>query len=202
MRKRDPFATLGIQPGATPDEAAAAYRRLAKRWHPDRAGGETARRMAEINAAYDLLREGAGLRPPVPVPGDARGARRRRAAPGSWLAPSLREALGDELLVALEDREDVRIVTVASARGSGRALLAVTDRRLLWLLDERVMGRVASLRFSAIAAIEERLSWPRRRAAVLRVRGIDGRRVAFSDLHPETARRIAGAAAAPHGRYG
>jgi curved DNA-binding protein CbpA len=30
----DPFATLGVTPGAAPDELAAAYRRAAKRWHP------------------------------------------------------------------------------------------------------------------------------------------------------------------------
>ena len=80
-----------------------AYRRLAKRWHPDRAGtGEAAQRMAEINAAYDLLREGAGVRPPVVVPDEDEPARPRAAAPGAWLAPELRRALGEELLVALE----------------------------------------------------------------------------------------------------
>jgi len=53
----DPFAVLGVTPGASGEEVAAAYRRLAKRWHPDRARGqEAARRMAEINAAYDLVR--------------------------------------------------------------------------------------------------------------------------------------------------
>ena len=53
----DPFAVLGVTPGASGEEIAAAYRRLAKRWHPDRAGGQdAARRMAEINAAYDLVR--------------------------------------------------------------------------------------------------------------------------------------------------
>ena len=53
----DPFAVLGVTPGASGEEVAAAYRRLAKRWHPDRAGGQdAARRMAEINAAYDLVR--------------------------------------------------------------------------------------------------------------------------------------------------
>ena len=54
----DPFAVLGLDPASSPQEAAAAYRRLAKEWHPDRAGVDAARRMAEINAAYDLLRAG------------------------------------------------------------------------------------------------------------------------------------------------
>lgn len=196
MRDRDPFATLGVQPGASPDEVAAAYRRLAKRWHPDRAGREAADRMAEINAAYDLLREGAGVRPPIVVP-DAAARVRRPPRPGEWLRPGIRDALGSELLVVLEEGEDVGIVTLASARGSGPALLAVTDRRLLWLLDERVMGRVGSLRFGAIATIEQRLTRPRRRVAQLRVRGKDGRRLVFGDLDPATAQRIARAASPP-----
>ena len=191
MRRSDPYATLGLEPGASPEDVTMAYRRLAKRWHPDRAGtGEAAQRMAEINAAYDLLREGAGVRPPVVVPDEDEPARPRAAAPGAWLAPELRRALGEELLVALEQREDVKLVTLASARGAGPALVALTDRRLLWLLDERVMGRVGSVRLSAIAAIEHRLSWPRRRTASVRVRATDGRRLVFGDLDPAAAGRI------------
>ncbi|MDP9400586.1 MAG: J domain-containing protein, partial [Actinomycetota bacterium] len=53
----DPFAVLGVPPDAAPDELAEAYRRLARRWHPDRGGGpEAHRRMAEVNAAYDAVR--------------------------------------------------------------------------------------------------------------------------------------------------
>ena len=53
----DPFAVLGVPPSASAEEVAAAYRRLAKRWHPDRSPDRAAEgRMAEINAAYDLLR--------------------------------------------------------------------------------------------------------------------------------------------------
>ena len=41
----DPHTTLGISPGATPDEVAAAYRTQMKRHHPDvltQAGGTAA----------------------------------------------------------------------------------------------------------------------------------------------------------------
>ena len=55
----DPYAILGVDPGAGGAELTAAYREQAKRWHPDRNGGaESQRRMAEVNAAYDLLRAG------------------------------------------------------------------------------------------------------------------------------------------------
>jgi curved DNA-binding protein CbpA len=60
MEQVDPYAILGISATAGEQEVSAAYRELAKRWHPDQGGGEeAARRMAEINAAYDLLRAGA-----------------------------------------------------------------------------------------------------------------------------------------------
>lgn len=54
---------LGVEPGATPEEVAQAYRRMAMLYHPDRVSGladefkELAdRRMKEINAAYNELK--------------------------------------------------------------------------------------------------------------------------------------------------
>src|SRR5690349_2697876 len=49
------YAILGLQPGADRDAVEAAYRRLIKRHHPDRAGGDNSR-AAEINRAYFELR--------------------------------------------------------------------------------------------------------------------------------------------------
>jgi DnaJ domain len=190
----DPHAVLGVAPGASPDELTASYRELAKRWHPDRGGGQQAqRRMAEINVAYELLRSEAwqarhAERPPAPA-----AAPRPRRPAGSWLPEATRRALGPELLGALDPREQVRLVTPVSAWASPQALLAVTDRRLLWLLDDAVTGRVRTLALSAITDVELRLSWPRRRTAVLRVHRRNGRRpIGFGDLRPETARTILG----------
>lgn len=55
---RDPYEVLGVPHGASEDEIKQAYRRLAKRYHPDLHPGdaEAARRMNEINAAYDQLK--------------------------------------------------------------------------------------------------------------------------------------------------
>ena len=105
--------------------------------------------MAEINAAYDLVRSERWLerngrtappadRPEAPAP---------RVRAGAWLAEPLRRALGRELLGALEDGEDVAMVTPTSTWASPQALLAVTDRRLLWLLDDAPTHRVRSLRY-------------------------------------------------------
>jgi len=192
----DPFVVLGLPPGASPQEVSAAYRELAKRWHPDRRGGaDAAARMAEINVAYDVLRAGDWQRgaPPRPASGsDGVPGVRPRAAAGGWLAEPLRRALGRELLVALEDREDVALVTPAATWASPRTLLAVTDRRLLWLLDDAPTNRVRSLRYSAIREVAHQLRRPRRRIAVLRVRTVHGRRLSFTELRPATAAAIAG----------
>ena len=181
----DPYSILGVPPGADERQVAAAYREQAKRWHPDRAGVDAARRMAEINAAYDLLRASAAHGPPPPP-----AARRGRRRLGSWLPDPVRRALGPELLEALADREAVRFVTPTSTWASPRAVLAVTERRLLWLLDDAPVARVRSLSFRDIAAVALRVHRPRRRAATLSVRTLGGRRYSFSDLRPHTAATI------------
>jgi DnaJ domain len=187
----DPYAILGLQPDATTAELTAAYRRMAKRHHPDRGGGaEAAARMAEINAAYDTLRSAARPKPRAPEAPPRPAARRRRSA-GAWLPEVVRRALGRELLAALEDGEDVALVTPTSTWASPQALLAVTDRRLLWLLDDAISQRVRYVRFGAIAGVEHRLRRPLRRAAVLRVRTTEGRRLDFAELRPQTAALIA-----------
>ena len=49
----DPYQVLGVSPDATDEEIKQAYRRLAKKYHPDLNPGdeEAARKMQEINAA-------------------------------------------------------------------------------------------------------------------------------------------------------
>ena len=187
----DPYAILGVDPGAAPGELAAAYREQAKRWHPDRNGDEeSARRMAEVNAAYDLLRAGGFSAPPRSAKPERASAAAGARGRGAWLAPAIRRALGRELLEALDDREDVLYVTPTATWASARALLVVTDRRLLWLLDDMVARRVDFVRFARIASIDHHLRRPRRRVAILRVETVDGRRLAFSELRPQTAEAI------------
>ncbi|HET9739802.1 MAG TPA: J domain-containing protein [Solirubrobacteraceae bacterium] len=182
----DPHAILGVPEGVDERELTAAYRAQAKLWHPDRGGGEeAARRMAEINAAYDLLRAGiahetARRRPPRPA------ARRR----GAWLPDAVRRALGPELIEALRDREAVRLVTPASTWASPRAVLAVTERRLLWLLDDAPVARVRSVAFRDVAAVDLRVHRLRRHAVTLSLRTIGGRRHSFAGLRPHTAAAI------------
>jgi hypothetical protein len=49
------YAALGLEPGADAAAIERAYKRLIKRYHPDRQGGD-AKRAAEINRAYRELR--------------------------------------------------------------------------------------------------------------------------------------------------
>jgi len=187
----DPYAILGVEPGAAPAELTAAYREQAKRWHPDRNGdAESERRMAQVNAAYDLLRAGGWSPSPPSARPERNGAPGARGR-GAWLPPAVRRALEHELLEALDEGEEVRYVTPTATWASARALLVVTDRRLLWLLDDAVARRVDFLRFGRIARIDHYLRRPRRRVAILRVETTDGRRLTFSELRPQTAETIA-----------
>ena len=184
----DPHAVLGLDGEASLEEATQAYRRLAKRWHPDRAGDEGAARMIELNVALELLRSAQRPRAGEPV-ATARG--HGRGVPGHWLPEAMRRALGRELLDALEPQERVEIVTPSATWASPSTLLAVTDRRLLWLLDDAVGNRVRSLRFRDTTGIEQRPMWPRRSRARLRVHPrYGGRRWTFADLRPATAAAI------------
>jgi DnaJ-domain-containing protein 1 len=183
----DPYAVLGVQPGSSPEEVARAYRRKAKEWHPDVRGTEDAlRRMALINAAYEQIRDGRapGRQAAAKV---ARQPRRRRA--GHWLADDVRRSLGAELLAALEEGEQVELVTTASTWASPQTVLAVTDRRLLWLLDDAISHRVRSLAFKAVSAVEVKR---RRRSSAVRVSRRRGRPIEFAELPEPTASAIAG----------
>ncbi|MBE2315163.1 J domain-containing protein [Solirubrobacter sp. CPCC 204708] len=185
----DPYEVLGVRPGSAEAEVVAAYREQAKRYHPDTAGAEGAQRMAEINAAYDLWRAAEQQT----LSGLAEEMARTRATsaspkrPGHWLAPALRAALGRELLTHLVPDEDVRLVTPTSTWASPRAILAVTDRRLLWLLDDAPVARVHSLTFRNVAQISHQV---RRKRARLTIRTLAGRRHVFHDLRPHTAATI------------
>ncbi len=57
MPVTDPYKVLGVPTTATDDEVKAAYRRLAKKYHPDANPGNKVaeQRMKEINAAYDQI---------------------------------------------------------------------------------------------------------------------------------------------------
>ena len=54
----DPYKILGVSPDASDEEIKQAYRRLAKKYHPDLNPGneEAAKKMQQVNAAYEQIK--------------------------------------------------------------------------------------------------------------------------------------------------
>lgn len=54
----DPYKVLGVSPDATDEQIKQAYRRLAKKYHPDLNPGDevAAQKMQQINAAYEQIK--------------------------------------------------------------------------------------------------------------------------------------------------
>ncbi len=65
MTETDPYKVLGVSSTASKDEVTKAYRKLAKKYHPDLNPGDeaAAKKMSEINAAYDSIMNGTPYGP-------------------------------------------------------------------------------------------------------------------------------------------
>lgn len=59
----NPYRILGVPDGASEEECTKAYKKLAKKYHPDLNPNnkEAEEKMAEINAAYDQIKNGAAF---------------------------------------------------------------------------------------------------------------------------------------------
>ena len=55
MTKNEALSILGLGRKFTQEEAKIAYRKLARKYHPDIAGAAFNQKFAQINEAYDLI---------------------------------------------------------------------------------------------------------------------------------------------------
>lgn len=187
----DPREVLGVAPNADPVEITAAYRREAKRWHPDRAGDadEAADRMALVNAAYAELRQGSESLAAATT-GAASAAPSEATAPeNDPLARAARRTLGAEMGAALDPDESVELVTATATWASPQSYLAVTDRRILWLHDDAPVHRVRTLRRADVRRVSSRPArfW---RGASVTIEDHRGRRYSFGELPAPTAEAL------------
>lgn len=89
------YATLGLEPGADSSAIEQAYRKLIKKHHPDRQGGDS-RRAAEIIQAYRELRAEKNLKDPLEL-NEEWALQHGRS--GVWVAVALMLALSVALLL-------------------------------------------------------------------------------------------------------
>lgn len=80
----DPYARLGLAPGASLADVKRAYRRLAMDVHPDRAGSGSLQAFLEVKAAYEWIVAHRSFAEP--------GDRRRGSVPRTVVARPVRRA--------------------------------------------------------------------------------------------------------------
>jgi curved DNA-binding protein CbpA len=172
----DPYATLGVSPGASDADLRAAYRRLVQLHHPDHNGGspESEQRFEEVQEAYAQVRElrRRGDAAGAPRPGGARstgarsaGARRASSArPGGTAArppadPDLESRLADmerELLAARAAREQALREAREAARQAAQTTGQVrpSDEELGYITTEDSLSKILT---DAAAGLSERV---------------------------------------------
>jgi DnaJ-class molecular chaperone len=129
----DCYSILGVPAAATTEEIRAAYRRLARQYHPDlNAGPEAEARMKEINQAYATLSDPQRRRhydvygvsePPAAAP--RRPSQHNGARPGTT-RPSRPRAYSPSPPQRGEDIETALLITRREARQGMRKVFPVT----------------------------------------------------------------------------
>jgi hypothetical protein len=143
----DPYAVLGVDPAASGDEIARAFRTRAKELHPDSgAGADTTEQFSELVAAYDML---SNHRTRREYDQAVALAARPVAARSAGVSPA--EPFRDGGLVRLSGRRWTRRTAwIALAAGAVVALLGVLASIVTWNLHETDARRHA--RYDPVSA--------------------------------------------------
>ena len=145
---KDYFAVLGLSPHADPDVVKAAYRALAKKYHPDRqSGSESAGRdkFHELQEAYELLRDEQQRRHYVGL--RERAEQRQREAAARHARPVM--------LLRLDDRWE-HLVREFPATSRDYARFCLISPRLGQQFKLTILGTENPASFGRVAARMER----------------------------------------------
>lgn len=169
------YATLELKPSASPAEVRRQFKRLAKRWHPDRFAAdpkgqaEAARQMRQINEAYQQIRDGAART--APEPRTASPHPEVASAPHDRVASRLSRSTIDSIVRAIRNESPVNVLLDFFAWSWPLFLaLLINPPRYQWLQDE-LAGRphspvlVAQLLLVAVAVYLRRRQTSKRRDA-------------------------------------
>jgi DnaJ-class molecular chaperone len=141
----DPYETLGVRRGDDAETIRKAYRKLAKRYHPDLNPGDAtaAERFKAINAANDILSdagkrarfdageidaEGHEMPPKAPSWQDFGGAEERYG--GGFAADDLETLFGEALSGGRDLHYAVAVTFLEAANGTTRRMLLPDGRAL------------------------------------------------------------------------
>lgn len=166
-RAPDPYKVLQVDPEAEDEVIAAAYRRLARKYHPDVGGGpEAAARMIALNAAWELIGDPArrlafereravevalgrratetgGAPPPASRPPEtvSRDWSSGRSSTGSGYDPSMRTADGAGAAGAPPGNPSGSVLNFGRYAGWSLGEIARTDLEYIEWFDRMPIGR-------------------------------------------------------------
>ena len=145
---KDYFAVLGLGPNADPDVVKAAYRALAKKYHPDRqpdGDGAARSRFHELQEAYELLRDEQQRR--HYLASRERAEQRQREAAARHARPVM--------LLRLDDRWD-HLLREFPETARNHARFCLISPRLGQQFKLTILGTENTASFGRIAARMER----------------------------------------------
>jgi curved DNA-binding protein CbpA len=148
----DAYRVLQVDPEAEDEVIRAAYRRLARKYHPDlTSSGEAAERMAAINAAWELIgkpaaraaydRGRAASRPPSPPETVSRDWTSGRSTQGGGFDASMRAPDGPGAAGPPPGRPSGSVLNFGRYTGWSLGEIARKDLDYIEWLDRSPIGR-------------------------------------------------------------